>query len=73
MCGRPPTLTYSDRAVPRAAWSYPCSGRGRSAARRVPELEPRFSRLKIVCGSFGTVPGLGMFVGFAGVGESLRG
>jgi hypothetical protein len=31
--------------------------------RRVLEVSPRFSRLKIVCGSFGTVPGVGMFVG----------
>jgi hypothetical protein len=53
---------------------YPRPWCRRPATRRDPELPPRFSRLKIVCGSFGTVPGLGRFVGFlAGVGESLRG
>jgi hypothetical protein len=44
----------------------------RVAARPAP---PRFSKLKIVCGSFGRVPGLGTLVGpgFADAGESLLG
>lgn len=50
-------------------------GRGaiRYRARREAELPvpPRFSRLKIVCGSLGKVPGAGTFDGGVGVGWLL--
>lgn len=52
---------------------YQRPDRGLPAVRLIPELPPRFSRLKIVCGSFGNVPGFGMLVGFAGFGASFLG
>jgi hypothetical protein len=35
------------------------------------DFDPGFSRSKIVCGSLGGVPGLGMFAGFGAKGASL--